>query len=100
MKTFTFFLLQACLLLFAFGVSAQTAKPVAAQSNMKQTEKAAKLPEVREELLRRLKASRELRMELVKNTNSAGVSHLVKTLCKLSPSENRFLKTGTNCPRA
>jgi hypothetical protein len=37
------------------------------------------MPEIREELLKRLKASRELRMELVKNNNSEGVTQLVKT---------------------
>ena len=46
MKIFTFFLLQFCLLFFSFGVPAQTTKPVAAQPNMKQTEKAAKMPDV------------------------------------------------------
>jgi len=79
MKTFSFLLLQFCLLFFAFGVSAQTAKTNAAEPNTEQTEKTAKMPEIREELLKRLKASRELRMELIKNNNSAGVTQLVKT---------------------
>jgi hypothetical protein len=79
MKTFNFLLLQFCLLLFAAMVPAQTAKTNAAQPNAEQAGKTVKLPQVREELLKRLKASRELRMELVKNNNSAGVSQLVKS---------------------
>jgi hypothetical protein len=79
MKTFNFAILYFCILLFAFGISAQTPKVDSAPPNTEQTEKTAKMPEVREELLKRLKASREQRMELVKNNSSAGVSNLVKT---------------------
>lgn len=79
MKTFTFLLLQFCLLFFALIAPAQTAKSISASSNAEQSAKTVKLPEVREELLKRLKASRELRTDLVKNNTAAGVAQLVKT---------------------
>lgn len=92
MKTITFLLLQFCLLLFAFGASAQTAKPVAAQSNMKQTEKAAKLPELREDLLKRLKAAREIRAEMVKNNTGGNSSAAVQQLVKMDQDNISWLK--------
>ena len=93
MKTFTFFLLQFCLLFFAFGVPAQTIKPVDVQPNMKQNEKTAKLPEVREELLKRLKAAREIRAELVKNNNGGNSGASVQQLVKMDQDNNSWLQS-------
>jgi hypothetical protein len=80
MKTINFCFSICCLSLLACGAFAQTVKITPVQSNAAQADgKPVKLPELRLELLKRLKASREQRIELVKNNSSAGVSQLVKS---------------------
>jgi hypothetical protein len=79
MKTINFFFSFCCLSLLAAGAVSQTVKTTPVQPDAEQAVKTVKLPQVRDELLKRLKVSRELRTELVKNNSAAGVSQLVKS---------------------
>lgn len=70
MKTINFFFSICCLTLLAFGASAQNVKITPVQSNAAQADgKPAKLPELRAELLKRMAADQQTRMDLIKKYN-------------------------------
>lgn len=81
-------LLLFCLLLFVVCVSAQETKTVTTRSSTNQPAKSVKYPEIREELLKRLKAAQEIRAELVKKYNGAIPSTEVVAISKID-NENR-----------
>lgn len=92
MKSFNFLFLLFCLLLSVRDVSAQNTTP-AAQSSGNQASQPVKYPEVRAELLKRLKAARDVRSELVKKYNGMIPSAEMGAITKIDQENAVWIKT-------